>query len=417
MTTSLLHQRIAEELGVAVPTRCGRPSSCSTAAPPCRSSPATARRPPACSTTRSCAPWRSGCATCGSWTSGARRSWSRSGARASSTRPWRRRSSRPTRSPGWRTSTCRTSRSGGPGRRSPARRGWSRWPRRCWPTRAWTRGPPPPASSTPTRASPTPPPRWRGRGHILIERFAEDADLIGDAARADVVAGAGWSPGYATARRPPARSSPTTSTSPSRSPELPSHRMLAMFRGEKEGVLDLTMDPESEPRRRARRPARAATRRRIAARFGVVDRQRPADRWLADTVRWAWRTRILIHLGADLRMRLWQAAEEEAVAGLRHQPARPAARRACRGPPDDGAGPGAAHRREGGGGRRHRQGRRHRHDLPARAAPAVGRLDRHARPARRRARRGADRDRQRHRLAGDRQARRRPDQAAPASWG
>ncbi|MGH3911284.1 MAG: helix-hairpin-helix domain-containing protein, partial [Pseudonocardiaceae bacterium] len=40
---------------------------------------------------------------------------------------------------------------------------------------------------------------------------------------------------------------------------------------------------------------------------------RPADRWLADTVRWAWRTRVLLHLGIDLRMRLRQAAEDEAV--------------------------------------------------------------------------------------------------------
>ncbi|MGH9059521.1 MAG: helix-hairpin-helix domain-containing protein, partial [Acidimicrobiales bacterium] len=51
----------------------------------------------------------------------------------------------------------------------------------------------------------------------------------------------------------------------------------------------------------------------IAAAFGVDDRGRPADRWLADTVRWAWRTRILLHLGIDLRMRLRQAAEQEAV--------------------------------------------------------------------------------------------------------
>ena len=29
--------------------------------------------------------------------------------------------------------------------------------------------------------------------------------------------------------------------------------------------------------------------------------------------RWAWRTRILVHLGVDLRMRLWQRAEDEAV--------------------------------------------------------------------------------------------------------
>ncbi len=39
-----------------------------------------------------------------------------------------------------------------------------------------------------------------------------------------------------------------------------------------------------------------------------------ADRWLGDTVRWAWRTRIAVHLGVDLRMRLWQRAEDEAVA-------------------------------------------------------------------------------------------------------
>src|SRR5204862_390717 len=49
------------------------------------------------------------------------------------------------------------------------------------------------------------------------------------------------------------------------------------------------------------------------ARLGVADRGRPADRWLADTVRWAWRTRILVHLGIDMRTRLWQAAEDEAV--------------------------------------------------------------------------------------------------------
>jgi uncharacterized protein len=51
----------------------------------------------------------------------------------------------------------------------------------------------------------------------------------------------------------------------------------------------------------------------IAGRFGITDAGRPADRWLAETVRWAWRTRILVHLGVDLRMRLWQRAEDEAV--------------------------------------------------------------------------------------------------------
>ena len=52
---------------------------------------------------------------------------------------------------------------------------------------------------------------------------------------------------------------------------------------------------------------------RIARKFNIVDRGRPADKWLNDTVRWAWRTRVQGHLAVDLRMRLWQAAEDEAV--------------------------------------------------------------------------------------------------------
>ncbi|MGH3976884.1 MAG: helix-hairpin-helix domain-containing protein, partial [Pseudonocardiaceae bacterium] len=88
----------------------------------------------------------------------------------------------------------------------------------------------------------------------------------------------------------------------------PSHRILALFRGEKEGVLDLSPEPEPAPEVEEGRYEQA-----IAARFGVADQGRPADRWLADTVRWAWRTRILLHLGIDLRMRLRQAAEDEAV--------------------------------------------------------------------------------------------------------
>ena len=68
-----IEQRIAEELGVRERPGEGRGRACSTAARPSRSSRATARRPPAASTTRSCARSRSGCATCASSRSGARR--------------------------------------------------------------------------------------------------------------------------------------------------------------------------------------------------------------------------------------------------------------------------------------------------------------------------------------------------------
>lgn len=147
-----------------------------------------------------------------------------------------------------------------------------------------------------------------GARAILVDRFAEDADLIGSL-REQM-----WSRGRLVSRLRDGQynagakfadyfdfSEPFT--------KLPSHRILALFRGEKEGVLDLT--PEPEPQGATPGPSRYE--RAIAARFGVDDRGRPADRWLADTVRLAWRTRILLHLGIDLRMRLRQAAEHEAV--------------------------------------------------------------------------------------------------------
>jgi len=48
-------------------------------------------------------------------------------------------------------------------------------------------------------------------------------------------------------------------------------------------------------------------------RFAVSDQGRKGDKWLMETARWAWRTKIQIHLNIDLRMRLWTAAETEAV--------------------------------------------------------------------------------------------------------
>ena len=91
---------------------------------------------------------------------------------------------------------------------------------------------------------------------------------------------------------------------------LPSHRILALFRGEKEEILDLQLQSEAQP------PAAGASgpyELKIMQRFAISDQGRPGDRWLAETVRWAWRTRIQMHLGIDLRMRLWTSAETEGV--------------------------------------------------------------------------------------------------------
>jgi uncharacterized protein len=143
-----------------------------------------------------------------------------------------------------------------------------------------------------------------GARAILVERFAEDADLIGDLRERM------WSRGrlISQVREDKQESGAKFSDYFDFSEpftRLPSHRILAMFRGEKEEVLTLTLDPEAEEPN--------DYEARIARHFGIADLGRTADKWLLDTVRWAWRTRVLVHLGIDLRTRLWQAAEEEAV--------------------------------------------------------------------------------------------------------
>jgi uncharacterized protein len=149
-----------------------------------------------------------------------------------------------------------------------------------------------------------------GAQAILTERFAEDADLIG------VLRERMWGRGTLSSRVRDGKEQagakfadyfefdePFT--------RLPSHRILAMFRGEKEEVLDLTLDPGDAPV-----PGGAGytdSEALVASHFGIQDLGRPADRWLADTVRLSWRARIQVHLSVDLRMRLWQQAEDEAV--------------------------------------------------------------------------------------------------------
>jgi uncharacterized protein len=156
----------------------------------------------------------------------------------------------------------------------------------------------------------TPEAALEGARAILVERFSEDADLVGRL-REDF-----WKAGKIVSKLREGKaqdgakfsdyfdfSEPLT--------KLPSHRILALFRGEREEALDLQLvsDPDAEPGSRVPGPYERA----VAARFNIADRGRPADAWLIETVRWAWRTRIEIHLSVDLRMRLWSFAEEEAV--------------------------------------------------------------------------------------------------------
>ncbi len=153
-----------------------------------------------------------------------------------------------------------------------------------------------------------------GARQILMERFAEDAELLGTlrdhlwdtgvlvSTLADGMAEKGAKFSDYFDYREPIKA-------------IPSHRALALFRGRNENVLHLKLLTADE----ANRPEGAGSagpgevELKIARRFAISDRGRPADAWLAETVRWAWRVKMHLHLELELTNRLREAAEEEAI--------------------------------------------------------------------------------------------------------
>ncbi|MBL4760705.1 MAG: RNA-binding transcriptional accessory protein [Mariprofundaceae bacterium] len=90
--------------------------------------------------------------------------------------------------------------------------------------------------------------------------------------------------------------------------KVPSHRALAIFRGQKEGVLraKLLVGADEE---RADKFCQSA----IAKPFAIAGQGRAADAWLLEAVRLAWKTKILMRLEVDLLLALRTKAEEEAI--------------------------------------------------------------------------------------------------------
>ena len=149
-----------------------------------------------------------------------------------------------------------------------------------------------------------------GARQILMEQFAEDAELVGRLREYL------WEQGQMVSRVAEGKEEEGAKFSDyfdHREPlkGVPSHRALALFRGRKEGFLNLGLVlPEDEGL-----PAGTlgVAERMIAAHVGVSEQGRAADPWLRETVRWAWRVKIFTHLDTDLKTRLREAAEEEAI--------------------------------------------------------------------------------------------------------
>jgi uncharacterized protein len=145
--------------------------------------------------------------------------------------------------------------------------------------------------------------RW-----ILMERFSEDAELVGGL-RQLVWERGEWRSAVVPGKENDGVKFSDYFAATERLKSVPSHRVLALLRGRKEGMLRLAVAlPDEEGAAGPTEPER-----RIAGRAGIVHKGRPADAWLAETVRWTWKVRLLPHLEIESEMKLREQAETEAI--------------------------------------------------------------------------------------------------------
>ncbi|WNG90132.1 Tex family protein [Mycobacterium sp. ITM-2016-00317] len=145
-----------------------------------------------------------------------------------------------------------------------------------------------------------------GARHIIVERAAEDAELVG-ALRERF-----WEQGTLRAR--PASEGAAAGEKAQKFRDyfdhseqleaMPSHRVLAVLRGEKEQVLALSLDGGDDDHYLAM----------IASALDIdLTAGAAATPWLASTVGFAWRTRLSVSASVDARVRLRLRAEQDAV--------------------------------------------------------------------------------------------------------
>lgn len=152
-----------------------------------------------------------------------------------------------------------------------------------------------------------------GARYILMERFAQDADLI--QRLRDLL----WEEGFLVSAVVPEKATEGEKFSDyfdHREPlkKAPSHRALAMFRGRSEGVLTLRVDLERAAAEGSDTPATNTTCENIIARhFSLNTTDLPASKWLASVVNWTWRVKLQYHLETDLFAQLRERAEEDAI--------------------------------------------------------------------------------------------------------
>lgn len=137
-----------------------------------------------------------------------------------------------------------------------------------------------------------------GARAILVDRCATNADLVGEV-REEMLSRGRMTASVAEGKEQEGAKFKDYFEFSESFESLPSHRILALLRGEKEGVLNLHLDAGDD----------AFYEGLIADRAGI-DTTNP---WLDDAVRWGWRTKLYVSSGLDVRMRLKEKAEAGAL--------------------------------------------------------------------------------------------------------
>ncbi len=153
-----------------------------------------------------------------------------------------------------------------------------------------------------------------GARQILIEQFAEDAELLGTL-RAHVQSQGVVVSKVAEGKEEAGAKFRDYFDYSEALGAIPSHRALALFRGRTEEILRVSLKlPEELPvAGNPPPPGPNSCELKIAVRNGIADKGRAADAWLKDTVRWTWQFKIAFQLEAEMFIALRDRAEEEAI--------------------------------------------------------------------------------------------------------
>jgi uncharacterized protein len=156
-----------------------------------------------------------------------------------------------------------------------------------------------------------------GARQILIERFAEEAELLASL-RAHLKASAVLVATVAAGKEEAAAKFRDYFAYQETLRTVPPHRALALFRGRKENLLKVSLKlPEELDAAQGPVPFNSCEQK-IALRFGIADRKRAADAWLLQTAHWTWAVKLSWQLETDLLGELRERAEEEAIRVFAH---------------------------------------------------------------------------------------------------